>query len=45
MCHEHVVRALVELLESGKTPSSADPILHHPPEAFTGIEVMAAAGG
>ena len=45
MCHEHMARSLIELMQSGKTQSSADPVLQHAPEAFNGIEVMAAAGG
>jgi hypothetical protein len=44
MGHEHVSRALVELMQIRKTPSSANSILHHPPEAFDGIEVMATMG-
>ena len=32
--HEHSARALVELMQIGKAPSGADPVLHHPPEAF-----------
>jgi hypothetical protein len=34
MCHEHLARALIELMQSRKTPSSANPVLHHAPEAF-----------
>jgi hypothetical protein len=45
MCHEHLALSLIELMQSGKTPSSADPVLHHAPEAFNRVEVMAAAGG
>ena len=41
MGHEHVSRALVELMQIGKTPSGADPVLHHPPEPFDGIEMVA----
>jgi hypothetical protein len=40
--HEHVARALIELMPIGKTPSGADPVLQHAPEAFNGIEVMSA---
>ena len=40
--HEHLTCALGELMQIGKTPSSTDGVLHHPPEAFDGIEVMAA---
>jgi hypothetical protein len=41
MRHEHAARALVELMQIGKTPSGADPVLHHPPEPFDGIEMVA----
>jgi hypothetical protein len=34
MIGEHSTRALIELLQIGKTPSSADPVLHHAPKAF-----------
>src|SRR5262245_33330203 len=43
--HEHLTRALVELMQIGKTPSSTDGVLHDPPEAFDGIEVVATMGG
>lgn len=42
MRHEHAARALVKLMQIGKTPSGADPVLHHPPEPFDGIEMVAA---
>jgi len=42
--HEHLMRALVELSQIGTTPSSTDGVLPHPPEAFDGMEVMAAVG-
>jgi len=42
MPHEHSARALVELRQIGQAPSGADPVLHHAPEAFNGIEVVAA---
>src|ERR671923_2439872 len=32
-------------METGKTSSSPDGVLHHPPEAFDGIEVVATMGG
>ena len=38
--HEHSARALVELMQIGKATSGAEPVLHHPPEAFNGIEVV-----
>jgi hypothetical protein len=44
MRHEHPAGALVELVKIAKTSPSADRILHHPPEAFNGIEVMATVG-
>jgi hypothetical protein len=44
MRHEHASRVLVKLLQIGKTPSGADPLLQHAPEAFHGIEVVSAAG-
>src|SRR5262245_1297271 len=34
MPHEHTARALIELMQIGKTSSSADPLLQHAPEAF-----------
>ena len=34
MRHEHASRALVELMQIGKAPASADPVLQHAPEAF-----------
>jgi len=42
MRHEHSTRALVELMQIGKTPSGADPVFHHTPETFHGIEMVAA---
>ena len=44
MRHEHAPGVLVELMQIGKTPSGADPLLQHAPEAFHGIEVVSAAG-
>src|SRR4029453_8408091 len=41
MIHEYSARAVRELMQVGKTPSSPDPVLHHAPEAFNRIEVMA----
>src|SRR5215510_6941081 len=32
-------------MEIGKTPSGADGVLHHPPEAFNGVEVVPTMGG
>ena len=44
MRHEHLTCALVELMQIGKTPSGSDRILHHPPEAFNGVEVVPTMG-
>jgi len=41
MICEYSTRALIELMQIGKTPSSTDPVLHHAPEAFNRIEVVA----
>jgi hypothetical protein len=41
---EHSTRALVELMQSGKAPSGTNPVLHHTPEAFNGIEVVPTVG-
>ena len=43
MCHEHTARALIELLEVGKTPPGPDPVLHHAPETLNGIQMMSAS--
>jgi hypothetical protein len=45
MRHKHLAGALVELRQIAKTASGADGVLHHPPEAFDGIEVVATMGG
>ena len=42
--HEHSARALIKLMQIGKTPAGTDPVLHHPPEAFNGIEVVTTVG-
>src|SRR5215475_13939872 len=44
MRHEHATRALIELMQIGKTSSGADRVLHDTPEAFDRIEVMATMG-
>src|SRR5262245_65075198 len=44
MRHEHLSRALVELMQIGKAPAGANPVLHHPPEAFNGIQVVTTVG-
>jgi hypothetical protein len=38
--HKHLPCALVELLKIANTSSGADGVLHHPPEAFDGVEVV-----
>src|SRR5262250_1883031 len=40
MICEHATCALRELMQIGKTPSSADPVLQHAPEAFNRIEMV-----
>ena len=45
MSPEHVACALVELQQIGKTASGADGVLHDPPEAFDGVEVVPTMGG
>ena len=44
MGHEHLACALVYLLEIAKTSPGADRVLHHPPDAFNGVEVVATMG-
>jgi hypothetical protein len=44
MRHKHSARAVVELMQIGKTPSGADRVLHHPPEAFNGIQMVTTVG-
>jgi hypothetical protein len=44
MGHEHVSRALVELMQIRKTSSSPNRVLHHPPETFNGVEVVPTMG-
>ncbi len=44
MRHEHPARALIELLKSAKTSSSADRVLHHAPKAFDGVKMVATMG-
>src|SRR4029453_13703057 len=39
MRHEYVAGAPVELMQIRQTASSADGVLHHPPEPFNGIRV------
>ena len=44
MRHEHLARALVELMQIGKAPPGANPVLHHPPEALDGVEMVTTMG-
>ena len=44
MRHEYVAGAPVELMQIRQTASSADGVLHHPPEPFNGIEVVPTMG-
>jgi hypothetical protein len=44
MCHQHLPGALVELEQSGKTASGPDGVLHYPPEACDGVEVVSTRG-
>lgn len=45
MHHKHTAHAPGELLEIRKTAAGPNLVLQHAPQAFTGIEVVAAAGG
>jgi hypothetical protein len=40
MLRKYSTRALIQLMQVGKTPSGTDPVLHHAPEAFNGVEVV-----
>ena len=40
MGHQHPPSTLVELQQIGKTASGPDGVLHDPPEAFDGVEVV-----
>jgi hypothetical protein len=42
MIREDATRTLIKLMQIGKTSSSTDPVLHHPPEAFNRIEMVSA---
>src|SRR5438105_4035062 len=44
MCHKSLACALVEQMEIGKTSSGSDRVLHHPPEAFDGVQVVTTMG-
>src|SRR4030095_8684587 len=45
MRHEHLAGSPVELLERAETAPCPNGGLHHPPEAFDRVKVMAAVGG
>jgi hypothetical protein len=45
MGHEHLTRAVIELMQVRKTPSGANRVLHHAPKAFDGVEVVPTMGG
>src|SRR5262249_21541522 len=42
--HQHLARTLVQLLETAKTSSCSNAVLHHAPEAFDRIKVVATMG-
>ena len=44
MGHEHVSRALGELMQIRTTPSGTDRVLYHAPEAFDRVEVVPTMG-
>jgi hypothetical protein len=44
MGHEHVSRALVELMQIRKPPAGTDRGLHHAPEAFDRVAVVPTMG-
>jgi hypothetical protein len=44
MCHEHATHVPVELLEIGETAVDAHLVLQPAPEAFHGMQVVAASG-
>jgi hypothetical protein len=44
MGHEYLACTVVELMQIRTTPSGADRVLHHAPEAFNGIEVVPTMG-
>jgi hypothetical protein len=45
MREEYLAGALVERREIAKTASRANGVLHHAPEAFDGMKVVATMGG
>ena len=44
MGHEHLACAVREPMQIRDTPSGADRVFHHPPEAFDGVEVVPTMG-
>src|SRR5262245_23866771 len=44
MGHEHVVCAVVELMQIRKTSSGTNRALHHAPKTFDGVEVVPTMG-
>src|SRR4029450_663445 len=42
--HKHLASAPVELHQVAKAASYTNRVLHHPPEAFDGVEVMSGVG-
>ena len=44
MRHEHLAGSPVELLEGTETAPRSNDVLHHPPEAFDGVEVVPTMG-
>ena len=44
MRHKHLAGSPVELLEGTETAPRSNDVLHHPPEAFDRIEVVATMG-
>jgi hypothetical protein len=44
MGHEHLARAVVELLQIRKTSSGTDRVLHHAPKTFDGVEGVPTVG-
>jgi len=44
MSHQHLARTLIKLMETAKTSSRSNAVLHHAPEAFDRIEVMPTMG-
>ena len=45
MRHEYLAGSPVKLMEGAETAPRSNRVLHHTPEAFDRVEVMAAVGG